>query len=528
PRRVRVYKEKADLLQNLERYEQAVAVLEQLTHLDRENAAEYYLQQGKLLERLQYNDRALEAYNNAIKVDSNGAWLETTYQRKGDLLLNLKRYEEAVDAYKQAVLCNAKVAVYHENMGNALLELERYEEALVAYETCLHLRKGEDPPTIFDKGRALSGLERYEEALEAYNEAIRLSAGHPNPRFYHEKGVVLETLAQQAFEQEKQIRTQREPRLIMATPAIHASKLAAYALQGTIEAKDGPVLSSVISPSSRVLAMGGASGVIRLMDMLTGMNLSTLNGHTLYVWCLTFLSNDRLLSGSEDHHIKVWNLPKERILHDLVGHQHAVRCIAGTPDKQTIVSGSNDFTIKFWDLQTGQELLSRRKHTQRVLSIAISPNGSFFASAGWDKEIYVWDLLTRQILHTLTGHTGYIYRVAISPDGKLIASGSADSTVHIWDSNTGKLIHILIGHKGSVHGVDFCPDEPVLVSSGADGAIFFWNPLTGQKLYKLTEESPASDIIWSVNFSPDGQFLVSRHGNINHHGDDVVKIWRKK
>ncbi len=527
PRRVLVYKEKANLLQKLERYEEAIQVLDQLTRIDHENAAEHYLLQGKLLERLARYDQALEAYNNAIKLDSNGAWAETLFQRKGDLLLDLKRYEEAADAYKQAIQRNAKIAVYHENMGKALLELNRYEEALAAYESCIQLRKGEDPPTIFDKGRALSGLERYEEALEAFNLAIRLSAGHTNPNFYHEKGLVLETLAQQAYAIEKQIRAQREPRLKMAAPATQASELSAYALYATIEAKDGPVLSSVISPNSRVLAYGGSSGIIRLDDIYTGLNLGTLSGHTLYIWCLAFLSNDVLLSGSEEHQIKVWNLPKERIAQSLVGHQHAVRCIAGTPGKQTIISGGNDNTIKFWDLPSGQELLSLTKHTQRVLSIAISRNGLFFASAGWNKEIYVWDLHTRELLHTLNGHAGYIYRLAISPNGQLIASGSADSTVKIWDSNTGKLIHTLTGHKGSVHGLDFCPDAPVLVSSGADGAIFFWNPQSGQKLYKLAESSP-SDIIWGVNFSPDGQFLVSRHGSASHHGDDMIKIWRKK
>ena len=520
PHRVRSYKEKADILLKLERYSEAVAVFDQLTKIDQENAAEHYLLKGQTLEKLGRYIDAIEAYDIAIPDDSAGTWIETLCQRKGDLLLDLNRYEEAVDAYRQAISHNPRNALYYENMGKALLELKDYKEALVAYETCIQLRKGEDPPSYYDKGRALFGLQRYEEALEAYNNAIRLSADHPPARFYHDKGVALERLAQEAYEMEKQILAHRgSGSRKIGSSAIYINKLVEYSLHGTIESREGPVYSAAISPSGRALASAGASATIRLMDIHTGLSLSTLSGHLTYIWCVAYASDIMLLSGSGDRTIKVWNLPKERIVRSLTGHGYDVRSLSISPDGQTVISGCNDSSIKIWNLNTGQELDTITAHEQRVLSVVISPDGQFFASAGWDKDIFVWDLHTREILHKLSGHRGFIYRLAISRDGGLIASASADKTVKVWDSHTGNEVYTLTGHSGAVHGVDFSPDEPVLITGGGDGAMILWNVQTSQKLQMLAEPP---GYIWGVNFSPDGQFIVSRHG------DNTIKIWRKK
>ncbi len=52
----------------------------------------------------------------------------------------------------------------------------------------------------------------YEEALTAYTQAIQLSTPHVDPQFYHDKGVAHERLAEQAYEQEKQARTEWQPK----------------------------------------------------------------------------------------------------------------------------------------------------------------------------------------------------------------------------------------------------------------------------------------------------------------------------
>ena len=62
----------------------------------------------------------------------------------------------------------------------------------------------------------------------------------------------------------------------------------------------------------------------------------------------------RVISGSEDHTLRVWDLAKGETTMMLKGHTSAVNAVAVTPDGHYVVSGSFDHTLRVWDLATGQ------------------------------------------------------------------------------------------------------------------------------------------------------------------------------
>jgi WD40 repeat protein len=65
--------------------------------------------------------------------------------------------------------------------------------------------------------------------------------------------------------------------------------------------------------------------------------------------------------------------------------------VAFSPDGQRIVSGSNDETLKLWDAQTGQQTLTLTGHTGPVTSVAFSPDGTRIVSGSWDRTVKVWN-----------------------------------------------------------------------------------------------------------------------------------------
>ncbi len=90
-----------------------------------------------------------------------------------DSYRDLKRYEEALAAYDQAIRLDPNYAGAYNGRGIALGELKRYEEALAAFDQAIRLA----PNYIgayYNKGVTLRNLQRYEEALAAYDQAIRL------------------------------------------------------------------------------------------------------------------------------------------------------------------------------------------------------------------------------------------------------------------------------------------------------------------------------------------------------------------
>ena len=56
--------------------------------------------------------------------------------------------------------------------------------------------------------------------------------------------------------------------------------------------------------------------------------------------------------------------------------------MAFSADGKRIVSGSEDKTVKVWDAATGQEVLTLKGHTGQVTSVAFSPDGKRIVSGG--------------------------------------------------------------------------------------------------------------------------------------------------
>src|SRR5205823_6577682 len=157
----------------------------------------------------------------------------------------------------------------------------------------------------------------------------------------------------------------------------------------------------------------------------------------------------RLVSGSMDKTLKVWNLPEPKAVRPepvplppagqatrtLQGHNILVWSVAFSPDGKRIVSGSFDQTVKVWDAQTGRQELTLRGHTQPVQSVIFTPDGKRIVSGSDDQTLKVWDTQTGQVERTLKGRSSFIRGVAISPDGMRIVSGCGQ-TPEVWNLQT--------------------------------------------------------------------------------------------
>jgi WD40 repeat protein len=75
----------------------------------------------------------------------------------------------------------------------------------------------------------------------------------------------------------------------------------------------------------------------------------------------------------------------------LAGHVDGICAIAIFPDDKRIVSGSQDKTIRVWETDTGEPLLVLEGHTEAVYAVAVFPDGSDkIVSGSADKTIRVW------------------------------------------------------------------------------------------------------------------------------------------
>lgn len=77
-----------------------------------------------------------------------------------------------------------------------------------------------------------------------------------------------------------------------------------------------------------------------------------MTGHGGWVNLLKLdADSNRILSGSYDHTVKMWDIPKHAKLHSLRGHKGSISCIEFLGDRNFILVGSFDNTISLWDLR---------------------------------------------------------------------------------------------------------------------------------------------------------------------------------
>ena len=82
---------------------------------------------------------------------------------------------------------------------------------------------------------------------------------------------------------------------------------------------------------------------IKIWSLTEGSLIHTLYGHTKGVWCLKFITDLLLCSGSYDSTIKIWNLKEGICSRTLISHTGPVWCLCR--NQNIVVSASQDKTV---------------------------------------------------------------------------------------------------------------------------------------------------------------------------------------
>jgi hypothetical protein len=80
-----------------------------------------------------------------------------------------------------------------------------------------------------------------------------------------------------------------------------------------------------------------------------GAETARLEGHAAWVTSLCLLADGRLVSGSQDNTIRLWDMAMGAETACLEGHTSSVRALCVLPDGR-LASGSGDNTIRLWDV----------------------------------------------------------------------------------------------------------------------------------------------------------------------------------
>ena len=294
----------------------------------------------------------------------------------------------------------------------------------------------------------------------------------------------------------------------------------AVALAGKVRRFEGhsdAVLSVAFSPDGQRLLSGSADSTVRLWNLHSGAETCILSGHTDKVWSVAFLPDGkRAISAGKDKSVRLWDLERGRELRCFEGRTN--RGLAVSPDGSLALTGSlSDGMVRLWLVDTGRELARFKGHMSWVLGFAFTPDGKQALTSSADGTVRLWEVNGGRELKRLSGHKDQVQSVAVGNGGRQVLSGGADQTVRLWDLKSGKQVRLFADAVDQIWCVTFSPDGWLAAWEGPDWTVVVREVDSGREVQRFPGHSAR---IMSVSFAPDGRSLLS--GSV----DKTLCLWQ--
>ncbi|KAM8967355.1 sterol regulatory element-binding protein cleavage-activating protein [Pelodytes ibericus] len=174
-------------------------------------------------------------------------------------------------------------------------------------------------------------------------------------------------------------------------------------------------------------------------------------------------------------------------------HQKPITALKAAAGR--LVTGSQDHTLRVYRLEDACCLFTLQGHSGGITAIYIDET-MILASGGQDGAICLWDVLTGSRVSHMYGHRGDVTSLICT--ASCVISSGLDDVISIWDRSTGIKLYSIQQDVGCGSSLGLISDN--LLVTGGQGCVSFWDIGYGdllQTVYlgKSEEAQPARQIL---------------------------------
>jgi WD40 repeat protein len=327
------------------------------------------------------------------------------------------------------------------------------------------------------------------------------------------------------------------------------------------------------------LASGGSDGTVRIWNLGNSQAVRHVS-HGAPVTAVSARSDGKVVaSAGEDGVVKIWDVAKGAVLFELKGDPELLKQSADAEVAQKLAAGNVAFAKSVLqkaqaDQKAQQERLKKALDAKAAAEKAAGEKEAAVAKSADDKArgeaekalkpavlarnnatneadlaAAAVQRLGDQVTAAQVGADAAdqkqkssdaqaagakaaaavqkpVRAIAFSPDGATLATAGDDGKIHLWNANGGGLLQTVQTHGSPVLAIVLGANQSVL-SASADGAVTMWDISCRWTLARTIgtgdADSPLTDRVNAVCFSPDGQTLATGSGEPSRGGQ--VMLW---
>ncbi|KAG2142871.1 uncharacterized protein EDB93DRAFT_1252134 [Suillus bovinus] len=276
----------------------------------------------------------------------------------------------------------------------------------------------------------------------------------------------------------------------------------------------GGVNAVAIFPDKRRMVTGSEDKTLRLWDLKTGVVLKHMEGHRSGVLRLAVSRDGQLISsGGEDGEVIVWHGETGKPLtQPIEAHSKGITSLDFSPDGTVLITGSScDRMMKLWNTKTWEQQGNPIQCGRNVNCMRYSPSGEFLAVATYD-NVEIYNSSTRERVASFKAHTELALSLAWTPDGTRLLTGgsSGDATMREWDTTTWKQVgDPWTGHTSQINAIAIHPAGKLVASASGDRHIRLWQLSDGHTITIFKHSWTQHSWTQCITFSVDGNRILS-------------------